>query len=547
MKFILSICILLGLAASAHATPETCVSSAPNGNALRVYDAPSTKGPVLGGIGVGTCGINVTNQCEGTMCVIALPGLNGWVDMRHISNSPVRAPGLAAQQAASDKYVYAVVGGSGTVTAAGITQPTPVDATGSVTIERSSAASARLLLPSEVTGGPVALKGSGAGPWTGGFGSWGGMPMNVGVTFNGLGNQSAKLVLEGKNQIASMKIALDLSAQSLPLVSQSGAKTAGTSNSSGQTSGALETGTKACTELERVTRLINRQAGTKQVQDLRGIYVLAGVTGTDPTADQAACQRALDKIAEDEGLWVLVERGHGSGSDAAQAGGLPVPRPNPSGAQAGSSLPQAGVALPSTSAGVTGVPAGESAGLLAKACVILQPLVSPLLRGQSRSDRTAVLAIFTAQGIVSVASAEPRQCAIIMADLIAAGLIVDDNRPWIAIAQTGGEDPATMISGGREIGIDPSDFIPEFDPGTQQSATSGQSKHQAAAAAGGTGSPACIKLGDVMVVAIRLGFSRDLEMLSQILKTHRVETLAPTSAEACRGALNEARQSGLTR
>lgn len=554
----LALCIaLLAFSVSASfASQETCVASAPNGSSLRVYDAPTTNGPVIGGIGVGTCGINVTNQCEGMMCVIALPGLNGWVDMRYISNSPVQAPGLAAPSGASGTYVYAVTGGSGTVTAAGVTQPTPVDATGTVTIDKSSATSATLTLPREVTDAPVALTGQDAGPWSGGFGSWGGMPMNVSVRFDGLGRQTAVLVLEGRNQIASMKINLDLAAQSLPVVSQSGTPNPGRPSVPAPAPAPQGAGANACTELERITRIINRQAGTRQIQDLRGIYVLAGVKSTAPTADQAACQKALDLIAQDEGLWKLAENGMAGDTDVSQAGPVPVPRPSPGGSQPGASSPQAPTAKILLDPGGTTKARVENERLLADACVILQSLVSPFLRGQSRTNRETVLAILTAQGVVSVASARPQQCAFIMAELIAVGLIANDNRPWLTLAQagtvpvTGGEDPSTMIAGGAEIGIDPSDFIPEFDPKGQQ-APAGIVVDAAAPASANNASPQaghpCIELGDAMIVVIRLGFRRDLDALSAILKKHGVETLAPPAAQVCVNALNEARQAGLAR
>ncbi|WP_305988697.1 hypothetical protein [Roseibium sp. MMSF_3544] len=537
---------------SASASAETCIASAPNGSSLRIYDAPSTSAGVLGGIGVGTCGITVTNQCEGAMCVITLPGLNGWADMRHISNSPVQAPGLMNGPQGGGSYTYAVVGGSGTVTAAGITQPTPVDATGSVRIEASSATSATLFLPREVTDAPVRLTGQGTGPWTGGFGSWGGMPMGVSVTFNGLGDQTARLVLEGANQIASMKISLDLSARALPSNQQSGAANAGSGvpQAPSPAPSAQGAGSNACADLERITRIINRQAGTRQIQDMRGIYVIAGVKGTGPADDQAACARALDLIAQDEGLWKLAENGLGAGAGTGQATPVPAPRPNPGGQQAGSGAsatpavnPQGGVSV----GGSTASPP-QNGELLAQACVILQPVVSPLLRGQSRSNRETVLAILSAQGVVSVASAQSRQCALVMAELVAVGLIVNDTRPWLEIANSnpggGGEDPATMIAGGVEIGIDPSDFIPEFDPSGQQGAGTGNST---VAVSGQEATAACLELGDAMIVTIRLGFAGDLETFSQILKKHRVETLAPSATQACARALDEARQAGLAR
>ena len=546
----LSAAFLLLAVSSAAASAETCVASAPNGNSLRVYDAPTTNGPVLGGIGVGTCGINVTNQCEGTMCVIVFPGLNGWVDMRHISNSPVQAPGLMTPAASAGTYIYGVTGGSGKVTAAGVTQPTPVDAGGTVRVEKSSPTSATLVLPREVTDAPVRLSGSGAGPWTGGFGSWGGLPMNVSVRIDGLGNPTASLVLVGQNQMASMEIRLDLTVQTLP----SGSLPAASGPAPGPVPAPQPSAAgNPCLQLARITEIINRQAGTRQVQDLRGIYVIAGVTSTDATGDTGACRRALDLIAQNEELWKLAENG-GIGSTATSPGaGVPVPRPSPKQVPA-PSVSQSAQATASSSSPAgsnPGTSPAQQAALLAEACVILQPAVSPLLRGASGETRAAVLRILAAQGIVSVASAQPRQCAYVMAELIAAGLIANDNRPWSLLAQAGavppvqkGEDPATMIAGGAEIGIDPSDFIPEFNPDGQAAPSS------APGSSGGggrvEGSP-CIELGNAMIVTIRLGFAADIDGFAAILKKHRVETLDPGSARVCQNALTEARQAGLVR
>ena len=110
----------------------------------------------------------------------------------------------------------------GSVTAAGVTRPTPVDGTGEITVRilSSDFRNNWFYLPREATDEQITLSGQGAGPWTGGFGSWGGMPMPVNVTLNGLGQSSATLVLEGANQIASMKISLNLNAKSLPKAAQ---------------------------------------------------------------------------------------------------------------------------------------------------------------------------------------------------------------------------------------------------------------------------------------------------------------------------------------
>jgi len=50
-----------------------------------------------------------------------------------------------------------------------------------------------------------------------------------------------------------------------------------------------------------------------------------------------------------------------------------------------------------------------------------------------------------------------------------------------------------------------------------------------------------------MVIAIRIGFSNELSSFADLLKKHRVETLAPSAAGACASALAEAKQAGLAR
>lgn len=535
--------ILFLLFAHAGANAETCIRSAPNGATLEVHTEASTRSPVLGKINVGTCGVRVTNQCEGRMCVIVLGGLNGWVDMVHVANSPVVPPALMASQDVTGTLVYAVTGGSGTVTAAGITRPTPVDGTGEITVRILSSTSATLVLPPEATDEQITLSGQGAGPWIGGFGSWGGMPMPVSVTFNGLGQSSANLVLEGANQIAAMKISLNLSARSLPQAAQSATPTApaATTTGSSQTSSAVAS-ESACRQLDLLTTVINSKASTKQIQDMRGIYVLAGLVTTGSSPGEPECQKALDLIAMQPDLWQLAE------SEAVAAANTNT-QPQSITTPGQQVAPQAPAVTPSAASSGAG-------GQLAQACAVLQPLVSPLLRGQSQQSREQTLRIMAGHSIVSVSSASPSQCAAILAGLINAGLVANDGVAWaeLAASQTpsgGGEDPATMIAGGREIGIDPSDFTPEFNPPPQPDQVDSASQTASVSSQGGATVTAadhpCIQLGDAMVIAIRIGFSNELSRFSDILKKHRVETLAPSASAACASALEDARQVGLTR
>jgi len=519
---------------------ETCIRSAPNGSALEVHVEASTNSPVIGGIRVGTCGIRVTNQCDGSMCVVVLSGLNGWVEMTHVANSPVVPPALSASASFTGTLVYAVTGGNGTVTAAGVTQPTPVEATGDVKIAVSGPNSAVMTLPYQVTNEQIALSGKGTGPWTGRFGSWGGMPMPVTATLNGLGRPSATLVLKGNNQIASMEITLDLSARSRPQATRPATPPpvpAETSQVVNVTPGAA-----ACRHLDRITKTINSKASTKQVQDLRGIYVESGLVTVGSSPGERECKKALDLIAMQPDLWQLAEREAVLNAEE----NLQTSLTPETGQVVSGSLP----AVPSSRV------ADGTNSQLTQACTVLQPLVSPLLRGQSQGNREQALRILSVEGIVSVSNADPSQCALVLAGLMNAGLVANDGIPWASLAKNAsragsGEPAEDMIAGGREIGMDPSDFIPEFNPLPQQARESGTQVSAAAntqsAVFAATADQPCILLGDAMVIAIRIGFSDELSTFADILKTHGVATLASHASKDCASALAAAKQAGLAR
>ena len=517
----LFVTILFAGTASVEALPTTCVASAPNGKTLSVHQTPSTAGPVIGGVGIGTCDIRVTNQCEGTMCVIVLPGLNGWVEMSHITGSPVTPPGLLTQaNPASGEFVYAVTGGSGTMTTMGVTRDTPVDAGGTITLRQIDPGTIEASLP-QATAQSVLMTGRGAGPWTGNLGDWGGMPIALSLTLNGLGAPTANLRLAGANQIAAMDIRLDLAAASLPSV-QGGSRPA----PSGSGTVAEPAATGPCRQLEIATQAINSQGSDKQRQDLRSIYVLAGLAFSSATPSPEACAKALDLIAQQPDLWILAE--------PALLGYAPSPPAN-----APTVTPRPSFVAPAA----TPQPATSNSGLLAQACAVLQDAIRPLLRGAAGPGRSEAMRLLAEQGIVSAANGTGRQCAAILAGLVAAGFLANETRPWDDLASArpaAGSGGANLLANRVRIGIDASDFIAEFDSnGSRQ--TTGRLPVQAAPG------QACMALGDAMVIALRIGIRRELASLSKILVAHNVQTLRPEGEPDCARALGAARQAGLAR
>lgn len=279
---------------SSLADPNTCVGTAPNGSTLSVHDQPNAQSAVLGGISVGQCDITVTNQCEGNWCVIVYQGLNGWVEMRHLTGSPVQPPqGATSGQSGGAPQTFEIIGGSGTVTMMGQTQPTPVDPGGTVSLTPIDDSTARLNMPAAVFPGQPTMRRGPGGVWTGTFGEWAGIPANVTVTMRDLATPTPVLVLDGTSPMAEFFIEMQLRpVGGVPGVQQGGgqAVTPGSSPQPGTAAGG------SCAQLEALSARINAMGNTDIIQELRGIYVATDLAfGGLQTPEK--CQRALDMIA----------------------------------------------------------------------------------------------------------------------------------------------------------------------------------------------------------------------------------------------------------
>lgn len=254
-----------------HADPNTCVGSAPNGSSLPVFDQPTAQSAVLGGIGVGQCDITVTNQCEGNWCVVVYQGLNGWVEMRHLTGSPVQPPqGATGGQSGAAAQTFEIIGGNGTVTMMGQTQPTPVDPGVTVSLTPIDGSTARLNMPAAVFVGQPTMRRGPGGVWTGSFGEWAGIPANVTVTMRNLSGPTPLLVLDGTSPIAEFFIEMQLRpVGGVPGVQQGGGQAVNPGSSPQRGTAAGE----SCARLEALSARINAMGDTDIIQELRGIYV----------------------------------------------------------------------------------------------------------------------------------------------------------------------------------------------------------------------------------------------------------------------------------
>jgi hypothetical protein len=289
-----------------QADPYTCVGSAPNGSSLPVHDQPNPQSAVLGGIGVGQCNITVTNQCEGNWCVIVYQGLNGWIEMRHLTGSPVQPPaGTTSGDSGGAVQTFEVIGGTGTVTMMGQTQPTPVDPGGTVSLTPIDDSTARLSMPAAIFPSQPTMQRGPGGVWTGSFGEWAGIPANVAVTLRDLTTPTPLLTLEGTSPMAEFFLELQLR----PVGGTAGVGQGGVQGGGqGAANPPSPAGGDSCAQLEAVSARISALGDTDSVQELRGIYVVAGLAfGGAQTQDQ--CQQALDLIAASPSLQSLLASG----------------------------------------------------------------------------------------------------------------------------------------------------------------------------------------------------------------------------------------------
>ncbi len=537
----------------AEADANTCVASAPNGTTLSVHDQPDTASAVLGGIGVGQCGLRVTNQCSGTWCVVVFQSLNGWVQMRHVTGSPVTPPGLAGygsgdnapRQTRLGTFEYTVIGGTGSVTMAGRTQPTPVDPGSEIRIRTLAADRAEAVLPREVTVEPVGLRKRDGNVWSGRLSSWGGIPLPVDVHLEDLGADRAVLRLTTSNAMVTMRLRIDLALQAASGASQAAVPDARD---------------PACRQLAEAERMINARGPTEAVQELRGIYTIAGLAFRSAPPEPAQCRQAPDLIGRSPALQALLDAPAGGGTAGAPGQGSACVRVraiadamervrdprvlevfNSSVDAAGIMdlfaadetqcarllvlLEREGLGDPASVAKRAPEPAGDTRRQ--GACVLLSDRMRPVLRGGPGPRRSGLMMVLAGNGIADISGATETQCVALLRELVAAGVLADDgiSGRLTAAPKTGAGGVAAV---GVFIGPDPADFIPE-NAGTGD---------------GGRASP-CLMLADGLVTVLQSDSARALNRMSAILRETGIRSITGETPTACASALSAARQQGI--
>lgn len=549
-RAMLALAACAAMPAFAKADANTCVASAPNGATLTVYDRPDASSAALGGIGVGQCGLRVTNQCTGTWCVVVFRSLNGWVQMRHVTGSPVTPPGLAgsgardtaSRPARPGTFEYTVIGGTGSVTMAGRTQPTPVDPGSMIRIRTLAADRAEAVLPPEVSPAPVSLGKQDGNVWSGRLSTWGGIPLPVDVQLDDLGMDRAVLRLSTSNAMVTMRLRIDLALQSGPGVSQAPA---------------ANPADPACRQLAETERMINARGSTEAVQELRGLYTIAGLAFRSAPPEPAQCRQALDLIAQSPALQALLDGPPGGATAGAPGRGSACLRVraiadamqrvrdpqvleifNSSVDAAGIMdlfaadegqcarllvlLDREGLGDPASVATRASRPAARDG--TRGTCTVLSDRIRPVLRGGPGPRRSGLMRVLARNGIADVSGADDAQCVALLRELVTAGVLADQGIP--VRPQT----PSNPGTGGAVafIAPDPADFIPE-NAGTGD----------------GHGASPCLMLADGLVTVLQSDSARALNGMSAILRETGIRSITRETATACASALSAARQQGI--
>lgn len=197
-SFVTRALFLVCLAGSAEAA---CIQSAPNGSSLPIVSKPDASAPLMGGVRVGSCDVEVTRQCSTGFCQVFVGSLSGWADMRHIT--------IAKDEKRLERLVYRVVGGEGSVTMAGMTQPTHIERRGQLIFTPKST-TMQLTLPKAFAHGPVAMQRIGSGSFSGKMTHWATFPVPVSVIVERLGGTRTTLDFAIRSDKVTMNMQLVL-------------------------------------------------------------------------------------------------------------------------------------------------------------------------------------------------------------------------------------------------------------------------------------------------------------------------------------------------
>lgn len=304
------------LVASALANPGTCIASSPTGGSLRIYNGPDVNSGVIGGIGVGQCNINVTNQCEPGWCVIVFESLGGWAQMEHISGSLVQPPPSTQPSTATGAFRrFEITGGSGSMSMiGGFNQPIPIDPGGVFQFRADDDASGELVLVPEITTEQISMSREQGNVWVGSFSQWSAIAGSMKVTFTGPETATPVLRIDGRVPMGTFEMSFNLrpldaapSQQNQTADNttppQSNPVTPPANNQpSLQPATNQDQITDYCTAVESIRRRVSLDGSFEAGQRIGQIMESLGAVAGSNAPEQENCRRALEAILNDPDL-----------------------------------------------------------------------------------------------------------------------------------------------------------------------------------------------------------------------------------------------------
>ncbi|MEM9330990.1 MAG: hypothetical protein AAGA53_06670 [Pseudomonadota bacterium] len=499
MKIVVKILTALGaLFISTTLANAACIiggDSGTNGSILQFYETPRKSNAIRGGARVGQCGIQMSSDCKGNWCFVRLDTLWGWVDTQYLdvnaqkaSNTEPAASGSQSKNKSQGSgsligdFTYAITGGGGVVNMQGLKQNIPVDPGGDLVFKRIDENTYSYF--SEISQQNVTLKLTG-GTWRGVTDNWGvGIPMTLNHELFQLGASETSIALKGTGPMASVDMVLQLSLKNTGSSNTSSAQQQQTQNNANNNSQNSANNNSQnnqplspCDDLDRVETQVRGFGDPARNAELKRIKADAGVTPGGRITN-GRCQTAADNIRT---AGLLDPNWNGTKKTVNPKGGSNVKQANGN----KQTLP-------------TPIFSGNMG------CGELQRAVAQIMRGSDGSLKAQLRKILLERQAFDLSRVASPVCLAILAEL------------GLGSQAFNGEDPNTMIEGGKEIPGSEADFTPSSQ-GTSNNTQEPSTPQKQANGGTNTAENVCDTFYDAVIIIVSAGSVPEMRRLSQLL------------------------------
>ncbi|MEM8541651.1 MAG: hypothetical protein AAGF25_11920 [Pseudomonadota bacterium] len=529
-------------AGQAHAA---CITAAPNGSSLEIYGDPLDSRPVIGGVSVGQCTLEVTPTCSGDFCQVFLGTLSGWADMRFVDVDP--------SEQTNSSFEYEIVGGGGTITFLGRTQPAPVTPGGRVVFTLLDDATMRLTLPRESQMSDIIMQRTGSSSFTGAMSDWGGFPVRIEVIAEPVSAPRAILDFISNDPKVKMEMSMELNRTNNPRLKTKLSQAQATNK---QQPNEKPNGSNGAHCL--LVSDVSAAMGIEERNAASGVYqnILDRVGLDLRSASDDQCQAVLDAALNEGVLCELVNtvglppnfswgpvqiNANGGTVNRIPAKFCPLSQAQGRGKPVTTKIKESGAASTPAQTPQNGITEPSVA-----LCEVVSTAIGPILReGNSSNRRNQLMDVLRSVGIFDLTAASTGECRQIGIDLVRVGLIAEGAIDLSGSAIQGGEDPSTMIEGGVEIPGSDQDFAPIGSNSNQQASASSSAQSVAPMV---SGSPsACVAFADQVLTIIGRGNAVDVSILQIILSNSGMTQISDRSELQCSEAASMLSQRGLVK